>query len=113
MNAIRNKVHLIGNLGTAPELKEFKSGRKMARFSLATSDYYKDDDGKKVSSTQWHNLVIWGGLADVAAQYLDKGSQVAVEGKLTYRSYENKDGEKRFFTEIVVSDMVMFNKNKT
>ena len=113
MNAIRNKVQLIGNLGNDPEMKEFKSGKKMARLSLATSDFYKDNDGKKITSTQWHNLVIWGKMAEVAEQYLNKGSQVAVEGKLTYRSYENKEGEKRFFTEIVVNDMVMLKTNRT
>jgi len=112
MNALRNKVQLIGNLGTDPEIKNFESGKKMARLSLATSDFYRDNDGKKVTNTQWHNLVIWGKMADIAEQYLIKGSQVAVEGRLSYRSYENKDGEKKFFTEIVVNDLVMLGGKK-
>jgi single-strand DNA-binding protein len=112
MNALRNKVQLIGNLGTDPEIKEFQSGKRMARLSLATTDFYKDNDGKKITSTQWHNLVIWGKMVDVAEQYLIKGKQVAVEGKLTYRSYENKDGEKKFFTEIVVNDLVLLGSKK-
>jgi single-strand DNA-binding protein len=112
MNALRNKVQLIGNLGTDPEIKNFESGKKMARLSLATSDFYRDHDGKKVTNTQWHNLVIWGKMADIAEQYLIKGSQVAVEGRLSYRSYENKDGEKKYFTEIVVNDLVMLGGKK-
>ena len=110
MNALRNKVHLIGHLGIDPEVKEFKSGRKMARISMATSDIYRDREGKKVSQTQWHNLVIWGKLADIAEQYLHKGSELAVEGRLSYRSYDDSDGNKRYFTEVVVNDLVLLGK---
>jgi len=113
MNAIRNKVQLIGNLGANPELREFKSGKKMARISLATTDVHKDAEGKKISNTQWHNLVTWGKLAEIATAHLRKGSQIAVEGKLTYRTYENKDGDRQYFTEIVVSDLVMLQSNRS
>jgi single-strand DNA-binding protein len=83
------------------------NGKKLAKFSLATSDTYKNQNGEKVTETQWHNLIIWGKLADVAGKYLKKGNQIAVEGKLTNREYEDKEGHRKFFTEIVVNDMVM------
>ena len=107
MNTLRNKVQLIGNLGTNPEIRSFDNGKTVARFSLATSDSYQDANGKKISETQWHNLVAWGGLAKIIEKYLTKGSEVAVEGKLTHRTYEDKDGNKKYFTEIVLHDMVM------
>lgn len=107
MNTLRNKVQLIGNLGTNPEIRSFDNGKTVARFSLATSDSYQDATGKKISETQWHNLVAWGGLAKIIEKYLTKGSEVAVEGKLTHRTYEDKDGNKKYFTEIVLHDMVM------
>ena len=107
MNALRNKVQLIGHLGIDPEIREFKSGKKMAKMSLATSDIYKDNEGKKVSNTQWHNLILWGGLVDIVEKYLNKGSEIAVEGRLSYRSYEAENGEKKYFTEVVVNDLVM------
>jgi single-strand DNA-binding protein len=112
MNALRNKVQLIGHLGIDPEVKEFKSGKKVAKLSMATSDIYRDREGKKVSQTQWHNLVIWGKLADIAEQYLHKGSEVAVEGRLSYRSYDDSEGNKRYYTEVVVNDLVMLGKKK-
>ena len=107
MNTLRNKVQLIGNLGANPEIRSFDNGKTVARFSLATTDSYQDVNGKKISDTQWHNLVAWGGLAKVIEKYLTKGSEVAVEGKLTHRTYEDKDGNKKYFTEIVLHDMVM------
>ena len=110
MNSLRNKVQLIGNLGNDPEIRIFNSGKKMARLSLATSEYHKDNEGKKVSETQWHNLIIWGKTADVAEKYLQKGSEVAVEGKIIYRDYEDKNGDKKYITEIIVNDLVMLGK---
>jgi single-strand DNA-binding protein len=107
MNTLRNKVQLIGNLGANPEIRSFDNGKTVARFSLATTDSYQDATGKKISETQWHNLVAWGGLAKIIEKYLTKGSEVAVEGKLTHRTYEDKDGNKKYFTEIVLHDMVM------
>ena len=107
MKSLRNSVHLIGNLGMDPEVKEVSNGNKMARFSLATSETYKNQNGEKVEETQWHNLVIWGKLAGVAEKYLKKGKRIAIEGKLNNRSYDDKNGTKKYFTEIVVNDLLM------
>ena len=107
MNNIRNKVSLIGNLGMDPEIKEFESGKTLAKLSLATSETYKNAEGKKVTDTQWHNLIAWGSTAKFAEDYLKKGSEVAVEGKLTYRNYEDKNGNKRSIAEILVSQFLM------
>jgi len=106
MKTLRNSVQLIGRLGKDPEVKTFGE-KKKAAFSIATSETYKNAKGEKVEDTQWHNLVIWGKLADVAGKYLKKGSEVAVEGRLIHRVYETDKGEKRFFTEINVNDFVM------
>ena len=110
MNNLRNKVSLIGNLGADPEVKVFDSGKKKVRLSLATTDSYKSNNGEKVEETHWHNLTLWGKTADIAEKYLRKGSELAIEGKLTYRTWEDQKGEKKYFTEIVVSDMVMLGK---
>jgi len=107
MNSLRNKVQLIGNLGQDPEIRTFENGRSVARFSLATTDSYRDSEGKKITETQWHNLIAWGNMAKTIQKYLVKGSEVAVEGKLTHRTYEDKEGKKRYFTEVVLTDMVM------
>lgn len=110
MNAIKNRVQLIGNLGSAPEVKDLDNGNKVARFSIATSEYYVNKKGEKVNETQWHNIVIWGKLADIAGRYLQKGSQVVIEGKLTNRNYTDKEGAKKYFTEIVANEMLMLDK---
>lgn len=110
MKTLRNSVQLIGRLGKDPEVKVFND-KKRASFSVATSDSYKNQKGEKVEDTQWHNVVIWGKLAEVAEKYLKKGAEVAVEGKLIHRVYET-NGEKRFFTEINVNDMVMLGSKK-
>lgn len=107
MNTLRNKVQLIGNLGQNPEIRTFDNGRSVARFSLATTDTYRDASGKKITETQWHNMVAWGNLAKTVEKYLIKGSEIAVEGKLTHRAYDDKDGKKRYFTEVVMNEMVM------
>ena len=107
MNNLRNRVQLIGNLGNDPEIKVFDSGKKMVRLSLATSDNYKNAKGDKVEQTQWHNIIGWGKSADIAEKYLKKGSEIAVDGKITYRSYEDKNGDKRYITEITMNEMVM------
>ncbi len=107
MYALKNKVQLIGNLGNAPEIRTTESGKKMARFSLATSEVYKNAKGEKVTETQWHNLVAWGKVADIVAQYLDKGKEVAIEGKLVNRSYDDKNGNKKFITEILVNELLL------
>jgi len=112
MRNLRNKVQLIGNLGMDPEVKNLNNGKKVVNFSLATSDFYKDSDGNRMQDTQWHNIVVWGKLAQIAETYLKKGKDVAIEGKLVHRSYESKSGEKRYITEIVANEMVMLNKDK-
>ena len=106
MKSLRNSVQLIGRLGKDPEVKTF-GDKKKASFSIATTDSYKNAKGEKVEDTQWHNIVIWGKLADIAGQYLKKGSEVAVEGKLVHRAYETSAGEKRNTTEINVNEMLM------
>jgi len=110
MTNLRNSVKLIGHLGKDPEVKTFESGKKVAKFTIATSETFKNQQGEKVHDTQWHNLVIWGKLADVAGQFLKKGSEVAIEGKLIHKVYETSAGEKRFTTEISVNEMLMLGR---
>lgn len=110
MNAIRNKVQLIGNLGQDPEVITTENGKKLAKFSLATNETYKNNAGEKVSETQWHQVVAWGKTADIVESYLSKGKEVAVEGKLVHRTYENKEGEKRYVTEIRCNELLMLGK---
>ena len=110
MNALRNSVKLIGNLGQDPEIVNLENGNKLAKFSIATTDSYKNAQGEKVEDTQWHNIVAWGKTADIVENYLLKGKQVAVEGKLTHRSYETKEGEKRYVTEIKCNELLMLGK---
>ncbi|MCC6754669.1 MAG: single-stranded DNA-binding protein [Saprospiraceae bacterium] len=110
MNHLRNSVRLIGNLGANPEVKQLDKGNKMARFSIATNEVYHDKDGNKVTDTQWHNVVAWGKTADIVEEYLAKGSEVAIEGKLTSRNYEAKDGEKKYVTEIVLNELLMLGR---
>ncbi|HUI31328.1 MAG TPA: single-stranded DNA-binding protein [Candidatus Acidoferrales bacterium] len=102
-----NKVTLIGNLGKDPELRYAPSGSAVASFSLATSEQWKDQEGNPQERTSWHNIIVWGKLAEIAAEYLKKGHKVYVEGRVQYRDYETKDGNKRYVTEIVVNDLVM------
>lgn len=105
MSTLNNKVQLIGNLGKDPEIREIDGGRKVAKFPLATTESYKNDSGEKVSETSWHNLVAWNGLATIAEKYLSKGREVAVEGRISYRNYEDKDGVKKYFTEIILNQI--------
>jgi len=107
MNNLKNRVNLIGNLGADPEVKELETGRKFARISLATSETFRNQDGEQVKNTQWHNLIAWGPTATYAEKYLKKGNEVAVEGKLNHRSYDAKDGTKKYITEIVVNEFMM------
>lgn len=107
MNALRNKVQLIGNLGMNPEIKTLDSGKKMARFSVATSEVYRNAKGEKVTETQWHNLVLWGKMAEIAEKFLSKGREVVVEGKLINRNYTDKEGQKKFITEVQVSELLL------
>ena len=107
MNAIKNKVQLIGNLGSNPEIKTLESGKKLAKMNLATNETYKNNKGEKVTETQWHNLVVWGKTAEIVEKYLLKGHQIAIEGKLVNRNYTNKNGEKRYITEVQVNELLM------
>jgi single-strand DNA-binding protein len=107
MYALKNKVQLIGNLGNNPEIKTLDGGKKMAKFSIATNESYRSANGEKITETQWHSLVAWGKLAEIIEKYISKGSEVAVEGKLTYRTYNDKDGNKKYFTEIQVNELLM------
>ena len=107
MNSLKNRVQLIGNLGQDPEIKTLESGKKVAHFTLATNDDYKNGEGQKISETTWHNIVAWNGLADIAGKYLKKGRQVAVEGRIVYRSYEDKKGVTKYITEIVLDQLMM------
>jgi single-strand DNA-binding protein len=112
MYALKNKVQLIGNLGNNPEIRTLESGKKMARFSMATSETYRSAKGEKITETQWHNVVAWGKVADIAEQFLVKGSEVAVEGKLINRNYTDKEGNKRYVTEVQVNEVLMLGDKK-
>ena len=107
MFALKNKVQLIGNLGNTPEIKTLETGKKMARFSVATNEVYRNAKGEKVTETQWHNLVVWGKMADIAEKYLSKGREVLIEGKIVNRSYNDKEGQKKYVTEIQVNELVL------
>ena len=107
MYALKNKVQLIGNLGNSPEVRTFDGGRKMARFSMATNESYRNAQGERITETQWHNLIAWGKLADIAERFLEKGKEVAVEGKLVNRSYQDREGNKRYITEIQVNELLL------
>lgn len=112
MNAMRNRVQLIGRLGQDPEVKELDNGRKLVRMSIATNEEYMNN-GEKVKQTTWHNLVAWGKLAEICGKYLEKGSEIAVEGKLIYRQWEDKEGVKRNTTEIHLNEMLMLDKKSS
>jgi len=107
MYALKNKVQLIGNLGNAPEIKSMEDGKKMARFSVATNERYKNANGEKITETTWHNLVAWGKVAEIAEKYLLKGSEVVIEGKLINRSYVDKDGIKKYISEVEVNELLL------
>ncbi|HTN09311.1 single-stranded DNA-binding protein [Agriterribacter sp.] len=106
MNTLQNKVQLIGNLGNNPDVRNTESGKKMARVSIATNENYRNAKGETVKETQWHNAIAWGKNAELIEKYLTKGSQVAVEGKLVNRNYVDKDGIKRYTTEVQVNDIL-------
>jgi single-strand DNA-binding protein len=110
MYAMRNKVQLIGHVGQEPEIKTFDGGRKLANITIATNDFYTNEKGEKVEQTEWHRVTAWGKLADIIEKYVDKGKEIAVEGKLTHRSYDDKDGNKRYITEVVANDILLLSK---
>ena len=107
MNALKNRVQLIGHLGNDPEVKTFDGNRTLAKFSMATNEVYKKEGGEKVSETQWHNIVAWNGTAKIIEKLLKKGSEVIVEGKLTSRSWDDKEGNKHYMTEVVANEILL------
>lgn len=107
MKALKNRVQLIGNLGADPEIKTFNGGSKLARFSLATNEVYQNQKGEKVEETQWHTVVAWGKLAEIAEKLLSKGIQVIIDGKLSTSTYDDKEGNKKYFTEVVANEMLV------
>ncbi len=110
MNTLRNRVQLIGNLGTTPEVKTLAGGKKVAKLVIATNETYKNQKGEKVTETTWHNLTAWGANADIAEKYLQKGSEIAIDGKLKNNNYTDKDGVKRYVTDIEVNEFIMLGK---
>lgn len=110
MSTLRNKVQLIGHVGNAPEILNLESGKKLAKFSIATSESYKNAKGEKITDTQWHNIVVWGKLAELVENYVPKGKEIGIEGKITSRSYDDKEGVKRYITEIVCSELLLIGK---
>ncbi len=110
MKAIKNKVQLIGHLGLQPEIRSFESGAKVARMRMATNETYKNAEGERATETIWHQLVAWGHLAEIAEKYLQKGSELMIEGRLTSRQYTDKQGATRYITEIQVNELLMLDK---
>lgn len=112
MSNLRNKVQLIGFLGNDPEVIQLESGKKLAKFSLATNESYKNAKGEQVEETQWHNLIAWNKTAEIVEKYATKGKEVAIEGKLTSRTYDDKEGVKRYVTEVVISELLLLGAKK-
>lgn len=110
MSTLRNKVQLIGHVGNEPEIMNLESGKKLAKFSIATNESYKNSEGEKITDTQWHNIIAWGKTAELIENYVPKGKEVGIEGKLTSRSYEDKEGQKRYITEIVCNELLLMGK---
>ena len=110
MNAMKNRVQLIGNVGNNPEIKTLENGKKLVHLTIATNDYYKNEKGERVQQTEWHRVSAWGKVAEIIEKYVAKGKEVAIEGKLTNRSYDDKNGEKRYITEVVVNEILLLSK---
>ena len=113
MYALKNKVQLIGNLGNAPEVRTTETGKKLVKFSVATNEIYRNNNGEKIKETQWHNLIAWGKVADIAEKFLNKGTEVAIEGKLVNRNYTDKEGNKKYITEIQVNELLLLGSKPT
>ena len=110
MNNLKNKVQLIGNLGNAPEIKVLDGGKKLARLGLATNETYKNAKGEKITETQWHNVIAWDKTAEIVEKYFTKGLEVLVEGKLVNRNYTDKEGVKKYVTEVQASELLILTK---
>lgn len=111
MYALKNKVQLVGNIGQAPEIKEIAGGKKVANFSMATNEIWKDANGEKQTETQWHRMVAWGKLAELIEKYTTKGSEIMIEGKLINRSYVDKNNETKYVTEVEVRELMLMGGN--
>ena len=107
MSTIKNHVVLIGNLGNDPEVTNFESGSRIAKFSMATNETYKKENGEKTTQTEWHNIVVWGNLVSIVEKYLKKGSEVCIKGKITYRNYQDKQDITKYITEIKADEVLM------
>lgn len=107
MSTLNNKVQLIGHLGADPEIVNLTDGKKIAKFSIATTERYKNKQGEQVSDTQWHQVVAWNKTAEIIEKYVTKGKQVGVEGKLTTRAWEDKEGNKRYTTEVICNELLL------
>ena len=107
---MKNTVQLIGNVGNDPEIKNLEGGKKVANITMATNEVYYKENGDKVEQTEWHKVVAWGKTADIIEKYVTKGLQIGVEGKLTHRSYDDKNGEKRYITEVVANEVLLLGK---
>ncbi len=112
MNTVRNFVQLIGNLGRKPEIRHFESGNSLAKFSLATSYSYLSKSGEKMQDTQWHNIVVWGKNVEYVEENLDKGKEVMIKGRIQYNVYEDKNGVKRYSTEIIAEEIELVNRTQ-
>lgn len=114
MNTLKNRVQLVGHVGNAPQIITFENGSKMAKFSIATKEYYKDADGKKNVSVNWHSLVAWGKVATIIENYVGCGQEIGIEGKLISRSYKSKNGNPLNRTDVHVAEvMLLANKKMT
>jgi len=113
MTTLRNRVQLVGNLGMNPEIVKFDSGKKIAKFTVATNETYNNGNGEAKTTTQWHNVVAWGKQAEIAESQLQKGSDIALEGRLTYRQYENKEKQTKYITEVVLSSYIVYPSEKS
>lgn len=109
MNNLRNRIQLIGNLGSDPEISNFDSGKKKATFTIATNDYYKTHEGEKIQDTQWHQVIAWNKQADLIESYVKKGQEIALDGKLINRNYKDKEGVTRYVTEIILNEVLLLN----
>jgi len=110
MSSLKNKVQLVGHVGQDPEIKTFEGEKKLANLTLATNEVYKNDKGEKVEETQWHRLVAWGKTAETIEKYVTKGKEIAIEGKLNHRTYDDKNGEKKYITEVVIGELLLLGK---
>ena len=107
---MKNRVQLIGHVGQEPEIKNLEGGKKLANISIATNEVYYKDNGDKVEKTEWHRVTAWGKTAEIIEKYVTKGKEVAIEGKLATRSYDDKDGNKKYITEIVANELLLLGK---